>query len=56
MNDFVSPCDGGCWFCNKKTDSMSFDCEFDTFYHSDCLDIAVEAGDPEAYIMANVRN
>lgn len=36
--DYVSPCDGGCWFCNKKDDRpMFFTTEFDAYFHEICL-------------------
>jgi len=34
----VPPTEGGCWFCHKDDGEMSFDMEFDTYYHSECLE------------------
>ncbi|MED0758647.1 hypothetical protein P4S93_09625 [Aneurinibacillus thermoaerophilus] len=40
-SDYVSPNDGGCWFCCRKGDdeygAMLFDSEFDTYLHESCL-------------------
>lgn len=36
-----SPNSGGCWICNhgngEEDEDMSFDMEFDTWYHDECL-------------------
>jgi hypothetical protein len=50
--DIVSPIDGGCWFCNTVTEEMTFDTEFDTNVHIDCIEDAIREGNPEAEIMS----
>ncbi len=48
----VTPNNGGCWFCQTKTNDMIFDTEFDTFLHKSCLVEAIkEPKDYEAQIM-----
>ena len=42
---------GGCWFCNCNMTPMEFDTEFDTWYHTKCLEKAVAEGDEEAIII-----
>lgn len=40
--DYNPPSASGCWFCNRgdgnADEDMSFDIEFDTFYHDECLE------------------
>ena len=53
-DDFVSPVDGGCWFCQKATDEKkdSFSIEFDCCFHWQCLkDALKENNNPEAEII-----
>ena len=53
-NDYVSPQDGGCWFCNRVGgDDMDFDCEFDTYVHHGCIRDALKEDPkhPEAKFM-----
>jgi hypothetical protein len=42
---------GGCWFCETKTNDMALDTEFDTMVHLDCVRKEVEKDHPEAKIM-----
>lgn len=36
--DYVSPVDGGCWFCNRSGgEDFDFDVEFDTNVHLGCI-------------------
>lgn len=53
-HDTISPSHGGCWFCYCQNGDLSFDEEFDTFYHLHCLQIKLK-NDPhnrEAKVMA----
>ena len=34
---YVSPNDGGCWFCHTNEGEMYFDFEFDTYVHLECV-------------------
>jgi hypothetical protein len=54
----VDPSNGGCWFCQTKSDDMVFDTEFDTFLHLDCLKTELQAhpGNPEAQLMKYLLN
>jgi len=37
-SDYVSPSNGGCWFCCRKDgDDLSFDVEFDAYVHLGCV-------------------
>lgn len=51
------PCDGGCWYCHKKDDALSFCHEFDTYLHIECIKKALAdangAPDEELKIIAN---
>jgi len=51
-----SPIDGGCWFCYTDDGEMFFSCEFDTWFHMDCLHVSLEKGNPEAEIIADEFN
>lgn len=46
--DYVSPNDGGCWYCNRKDEGLSFCHEFDTFIHIDCIKDALVQHVPES--------
>lgn len=35
--DYRSVNAGGCWICHTDVGDMSFDTEFDTYYHERCL-------------------
>lgn len=48
----VLPGDGGCWFCEKKSEDMLFCDEFDTYVHDECVREKLKEGDFEAKIMA----
>lgn len=50
----VSPNEGGCWFCYRKSDGMLFDTEFDTYLHEECLrkELAENPDNPEARVMS----
>lgn len=43
-----------CWFCQKEDDSLTFDIEFDTPVHVDCINKALQENPdhPEAIHMA----
>lgn len=40
---------GGCWFCGYDGDQMEFSCEFDTYFHMDCLMEVLASSDQEHY-------
>ena len=46
------PTQGGCWFCYMDDGEMHFSTEFDTWFHMDCLNKELGAGNPEAEIIA----
>jgi len=48
---FLRPQDGGCWFCSHDQ-CDSFDREFDTALHLECLKVALGEGSEEAEIMS----
>lgn len=50
----VEPSEGGCWFCYTRSDDMTFDTEFDTFLHINCLknQLKENPNHPEAQIMS----
>lgn len=49
----VIPHEGGCWYCRKKTDTLVFSFEFDTYFHLKCLEkrLTDNPKDIEAKIM-----
>lgn len=53
--NYLSPSDGGCWFCQRKDkqEDMEFDTEFDTYVHLNCLKKVLKKihDHPEANIM-----
>jgi hypothetical protein len=55
----LTPNEGGCWFCSMDQ-CDSYDREFDTFYHEECLSKALIPWDDgsidvEAEIINNAR-
>lgn len=46
----VPPSQGGCWFCHRvdNVSDFCFDREFDTYYHEQCLQQALDSVPPEA--------
>lgn len=50
----ISPNEGGCWFCYKRTDDMLFDMEFDAYVHEECLrnELIKNPENEEAQIMS----
>ena len=50
------PSEGGCWFCYMDDGEMHFSTEFDTWFHMDCLNKELDAGNPEAEIIATEYN
>ncbi len=52
----ISPCDGGCWYCNRTYTPMDFCSEFDTNIHRECVVERFKAAngkpDPELRIIA----
>ena len=49
---YVSPNEGGCWFCSRADLEMFFSSEFDCYFHIDCLKRALGTDDAEAKLIA----
>ena len=49
----VPPQQGGCWFCYNQDDELSFDHEFDTYVHRECIEAELrkDPDHPEAELM-----
>jgi len=48
----ASPHNGGCWYCHKLDDELTFCCEFDTYVHPACAaEAAKNPDDREAQII-----
>lgn len=52
----TSPIEGGCWFCHDDEGELYFTCEWDSWFHMDCMKKELAAHNPEAEIIANEYN
>lgn len=48
---YLSPNDGGCWFCCGEKGSMYFSDEWDSWFHEECCKEAAAKHNPEAEII-----